>query len=68
MTAKFKKPRMNVTLPILFLLSVLLNYGQYSGWVTIANPGVAVPLYVSDAYGIEPALPPATPVIDGGCC
>ena len=33
-----KKP--NFTLPILFALSILLNYGQFSGWVTIQNPKV----------------------------
>lgn len=32
------KPRTNLNLLTLLTLSIALNYGQFSGWVTIKNP------------------------------
>lgn len=44
-----KKSR-GYTLPVLFALSIILNYGQYSGWVKIENP---VKEYDADGYTQE---------------
>lgn len=35
---KPRKKARGYTLPVLFALSIILNYGQYSGWVKIENP------------------------------
>lgn len=66
MSVKIKKPSKDFTLPILFALSVLLNYGQFSGWVTIADPSVSVPLYPQEAYAAVDALPETPRKIEGG--
>lgn len=34
----YKLFRYAYTLPILFALSIILNYGQYTGWIKIENP------------------------------
>lgn len=35
---KHVEPKKPYTLPILFALSLVLNYGQFTGWVKIQNP------------------------------
>lgn len=66
MSAKPKTTSRNYTLPILFALSVLLNYGQFSGWVTIANPENHSVSAVDLAAYDGDALPPVVPKIKGG--